>query len=168
VSDVKRHFDEFHPGLIKELRAVAMGEALVISPGDLRLVALALKKDLGFDMLIDIAAVDFKGKAEPRFEVDYFFYNLARKTRVHIKVPVASSDKPEVDSITDLYPAANWAEREIWDMMGIIVNGHPNLRRILMWTGFEGHPLRKDYPINKRQPIPVLDVNLIPERGKHS
>ncbi|HOT02340.1 MAG TPA: NADH-quinone oxidoreductase subunit C, partial [Acidobacteriota bacterium] len=75
-----------------------------------------------------------------------------RRARLRVKLPVPE-EQPEVDSLTPLWKSANWYEREVWDMFGIRFRGHPNLKRILMYEGFEGHPLRKDYPIKKRQPL---------------
>jgi NADH-quinone oxidoreductase subunit C len=87
-----------------------------------------------------------------RFTVVYHFYSMAHKHRLRLVVPVEEA-APELDSLTALWPGADWLEREVWDMFGIVFRGHPNLRRILMYEGFEGHPLRKDYPVNKRQPL---------------
>ena len=93
------------------------------------------------------------GPATPaRFEVVYHFFSVPLMHRARLKVPVEESD-PVVDSLTLLWPGADWFEREIWDMFGIRFQGHPNLKRILMYEGFVGHPLRKDYPVNKRQPL---------------
>ncbi len=89
---------------------------------------------------------------EARFAVVYHFYSLEHKHRLRLVVPVEEADA-ELDSLTSLWPAANWLEREVWDMFGIRFTGHPNLKRILMYKEFEGHPLRKDYPVNKRQPL---------------
>ena len=85
-----------------------------------------------------------------RFAVIYHFYSMAHKHRLRLAVPV---EEAEVDSLTSLWPGANWLEREVWDMFGIGFRGHPDLKRILMYEGFEGHPLRKDYPVKKRQPL---------------
>ncbi len=90
--------------------------------------------------------------ADDRFAVVYHFYSLEHKHRLRLVVPVPESDL-EVDSLTPLWAGANWLEREVWDMFGIRFRGHPNLKRILMYEEFEGHPLRKDYPVNKRQPL---------------
>jgi NADH-quinone oxidoreductase subunit C len=87
-----------------------------------------------------------------RFAVVYHFYSLPLKHRLRVVVPVEETDA-EVDSLTSLWGAANWLEREVWDMFGIRFRGHPNLKRILMYEEFEGHPLRKDYPVKKRQPL---------------
>ena len=90
------------------------------------------------------------GKA--RFAVVYHFYSLEHKHRLRLVVPVEEAE-PELDSLTSLWAGANWLEREVWDMFGIRFRGHPDLKRILMYEEFEGHPLRKDYPVNKRQPL---------------
>ncbi len=89
---------------------------------------------------------------EFRFEVVYHFYSATHNHRLRLKVPVTEAD-PVVDSLTSFWRAADWFEREVWDMFGIRFNGHPNLKRILMYEPFEGHPLRRDYPVNKRQPL---------------
>jgi NADH-quinone oxidoreductase subunit C len=116
----------------------------------------SLKSDsaLGFNILMDLFAVDYSqwDEKEARFEVVYNLYSLKHAHRLFVKVAVAEED-PTVDSVVSVWPAANWFERETWDMMGIRFSGHPDLRRILMYEGFEGHALRKDYPFNKRQPL---------------
>jgi NADH-quinone oxidoreductase subunit C len=89
---------------------------------------------------------------QSRFAVVYHFYSMSHKHRLRLVVPVEEADA-EVDSLTSLWPGAGWLEREIWDMFGINFIGHPDLKRILMYEGFEGNPLRKDYPVNKRQPL---------------
>jgi NADH-quinone oxidoreductase subunit C len=109
-----------------------------------------LKEEFGFNMLMDLCGVDYFGQ-EPRFEVVYNIYSLEKNTRLRVKTQLNESE--EVDTITHLWPIADWLERETWDMYGIVFKGHPNLKRLLMYDGFEGHALRKDYPINKRQPI---------------
>ncbi|MFP6658455.1 MAG: NADH-quinone oxidoreductase subunit C [Pirellulales bacterium] len=90
--------------------------------------------------------------AEARFAVVYHFFSLKHKHRLRLVVPVQEAEA-EVDSLTSLWAGANWLEREVWDMFGIRFLGHPDLKRILMYEEFEGHPLRKDYPVNKRQPL---------------
>ncbi len=93
------------------------------------------------------------GPPDPsRFTVVYHFFSTAHKHRLRLVVPVEES-VAEVDSLTDLWPGANWLEREVLDMFGIAFRGHPDRKRILMYEEFEGYPLRKDYPVNKRQPL---------------
>ena len=89
---------------------------------------------------------------EARFVVVYHFYSVVHKHRLRLVVPVEESEA-ELDSLTPLWAGADWLEREVWDMFGIRFGGHPDLKRILMYEEFEGHPLRKDYPVNKRQPL---------------
>lgn len=89
---------------------------------------------------------------QSRFAVVYHFYSTTHKHRLRLVVPV-EEDVAQLDSLTALWPGANWLEREVWDMFGIRFRGHPDLKRILMYEGFEGHPLRKDYPVKKRQPL---------------
>jgi len=90
--------------------------------------------------------------ASARFAVVYHLFSQPLKHRLRLEVAVEEAD-PEVDSVTSLWAAADWLEREVWDMFGIRFRGHPNLKRILMYKEFVGHPLRKDYPVNKRQPL---------------
>jgi NADH-quinone oxidoreductase subunit C len=111
---------------------------------------------LKFDMLTDVTAVDYlryPGREDgPRFDVVYHLYSIDHNHRLRIKVPV-EQDAASVPTASGLWPIANWLEREVWDMFGIRFEGHPDLRRLLMYEEFEGHPLRKDYPINRRQPL---------------
>ncbi len=90
--------------------------------------------------------------AEARFVLIAHFYSSTQKHRLRLVVPVPEEDL-QVDSLVELWPGANWLEREVWDMFGIVFRGHPDLKRILMYEDFEGHPLRKDYRVNKRQPL---------------
>ena len=104
-----------------------------------------LKGDLGYNFLCDLCGVDYLGQS-PRFMVVYNIYNISLKDRLRIKVPVEESDAT-VDTVSTIWSTANWPERECWDLMGISFNNHPDLRRILMAADWEGHPLRKDYPL---------------------
>jgi NADH-quinone oxidoreductase subunit C len=119
-------------------------------------VARALKSDFGFDVFLDVTAVDWIGQS-PRFEVVWHFYSTADKVRVRVKARVGE-DEPVVDSLTPLYGSAAFMERECHDMYGIRFRGNADLRPVLLYEGFVGHPLRKDYPKRKEQPlIPYLD-----------
>lgn len=117
-------------------------------------VASFLRSDRDFNMLIDLSAVDYLkwGQSRCRFEVVYNVYSLRKNQRLFFKAAVPEED-PVMDSVASLWPAANWYEREVWDMFGIRFRGHPDLRRILLYESFEGHPLRKDYPHDLRQPL---------------
>lgn len=119
----------------------------------------ALKEDLNvlFDFLMDLTTVDYI-KEKPRFEMVYQLFSTKFHHRLRIKVRVDEQDL-EVPSLTSLWQAANWMERESYDMYGVKFSGHPDLRRILLYEEFEGYPLRKDYPMMKEQPlVPLRDV----------
>lgn len=117
--------------------------------------------DLAFEIMMDLCGVDYltleKGGA--RFEVVYHLYSVTknRRLRVRVKVPEEEMTLP---TVTDLWQGADWFEREAYDMFGFRFEGHPNLKRLLLFEGFEGHPLRKDYPIGKRQKIPTPEERL--------
>jgi NADH-quinone oxidoreductase subunit C len=102
-------------------------------------------------MLVDVTAIDYRPR-EGRFHVVYLLASIARKARLTVKVKLPG-ENPSVPSIAALWRNANWAEREVYDMFGVRFDGHPDLRRILMYPEFVGHPLRKDYPVEKRQPL---------------
>ncbi len=104
-----------------------------------------------FDLLVDLAGVDYLGR-EPRFEVVYTLHSFKNNARLRLKALVDERD-PQIQSVASLWQIANWYEREVWDMFGIRFKNHPDLRRLLMYDEFKGHPLRKDYPIDKRQPL---------------
>jgi NADH-quinone oxidoreductase subunit C len=107
-----------------------------------------------YDFLTDLTAWDrLRMELSPRFEVVAHLYSTSRNDRLRIKTRPTDDEAPAVDSVVDVYRAANWPEREVWDMFGIRFHGHPNLKRILLYEEFVGHPLRKDYPVNKRQPL---------------
>jgi NADH-quinone oxidoreductase subunit C len=111
----------------------------------------ALKDDFAFDMFLDVTAVDWLPKT-PRFEVVWHFYSTTHKARVRVKTRVDDGDAA-VDTLTPLYNAARYAERECHDMYGIVFRGNDDLRALLLYEGFVGHPLRKDYPKQKEQPL---------------
>jgi NADH-quinone oxidoreductase subunit C len=125
-------------------------------------IARFLRDDPRADMsmLSDLTAVDFPDRT-PRFEVVVHLYSLSKGHRLRLKARVgdAAGTNAEIDTVSDLWASANWAERECWDMFGVRFKGHPDLRRILLYPEFEGHPLRKDYPADRIQPlVPYLDV----------
>jgi NADH (or F420H2) dehydrogenase, subunit C len=136
--------------------ALGRGQAVArVKPDRLLEVLRFCKQDprLQMDFLMDVVAVDFLQES-PRFEVLYILYSLLHNHRLRIKVRV--DDGQSLPSAIEIWKSADWAEREIWDMMGIPFEGHPNLKRILMYEGFQGHPLRKDYKMEKRQEIPEI------------
>ncbi len=152
-SRVLRRLIETLPGAVEETHARLGDVTARVAPGRLEEVMRFLRDESGleFDMLTDLTAVDYLGQS-PRFEVVYHLYSVAQGHRLRIKARVAE-EEAEIESLVDLWPSANWMEREVWDLYGIRFRGHPDLRRILLYEEFEGHPLRKDYPMEKRQPL---------------
>lgn len=130
---------------------------LTVKPGSVRSVLAALR-DAPFDyaVLLDLTCVDYSA-GEGRFELVYHLYSLSRNIRLRLKTSLPAAD-PAVDSLTGLWKNADWLEREVFDMFGVRFDGHPYLRRLLTYEGFEGHPLRKSYPWRLAQPrIPIKD-----------
>jgi NADH/F420H2 dehydrogenase subunit C len=104
--------------------------------------------ELAFNHITDVTAVDYPNDEE-RFEVVYHFYSIPKNQRIRLKARVREDDCT-IDSVTGIWQGANFMEREVYDLMGVRFNGHPDLRRILLTDDFEGHPLRKDYPVEGR------------------
>jgi NADH-quinone oxidoreductase subunit C len=122
------------------------GEATyTIAASDIRDIAKFCRDELSFDYLLDITSIDNFGE-EPRFEIAYHLYSMPHAVHLRLKLKL-SGDVGAVDTISDIWPTADWHEREVYDMMGIKFNGHPDLRRILMWDGYPYFPLRKDFPL---------------------
>ncbi len=137
----------------------------VLQPDSLRQVLAHLKDDpqLDFKLFLSIDAVDrlHLPENDPRFEVVYFLYSVTHHEHLRLKLRVSETN-PELPSVTSIFQGANWWERFVWDFYGIRFDGHPDLRRILMYEEFKGHPLRKDYPLRERQPLiperPIRDI----------
>jgi len=106
-----------------------------------------LKKDAGYCMLLDLTGVDNGVDASPRFKGVYHVLNMKSREYLRLTVDCVGDEQPELPSLASVYAAANWHERETYDLMGISYKGHPDLRRILMWDGYPYHPLRKDFPL---------------------
>jgi len=132
---ISRLKDKFHILNIEE-----QNRCIVIEAKELKKICLFLKEDLSFSYLMNLAAIDYKDK----FALVYIFYSFKSKERVCLKV-FLGRDNPCVESIADIFRAADWHEREAYDLMGIKFNAHPDLRRILLPDDWQGHPLRKDY-----------------------
>ena len=131
-------------------------DTAVVEPSSWKAACAFLRSDpqLDFDLFVDLCGVDYPMRT-PRMEVVLHLYSTTRRHRVRLKTRVGDEDMDgaEVDSITSIWSGANWFEREVFDMSGVTFRGHPDLRRILMYPEFEGHPLLKDYPAQKTQPL---------------
>jgi len=152
-SEALRRLLEAMPRAVKATHA-HVGDATATVDAARILDVLRFLRDtpgLDFDMLSDLTVVDWIGQ-EPRFEVVYHLLSVERHHRVRIKARVPE-EAPEIDSAVPVWPGADWMEREAWDLYGIRFRGHPDPRRILLYEEFEGHPLRKDYAKERRQPL---------------
>ncbi len=131
-------------------------ETLVVGADAWLAVSKFLRDDPRCDMqmMVDLCGVDFPNR-EPRFEVVMHLHSLHLRHRLRLKARVGDreGERAEIDSVVPIWAGANWFERETYDLMGIVFKGHPDLRRILMYPEFEGHPLRKDYPADRTQPL---------------
>lgn len=124
---------------------VAFGELTLVAPRERIVEVLTTLRDkFGFQQLLDLCGVDYPDRKE-RFEVVYHLLSMTRNARLRVKV--STDETQPVPSVISAYPAANWFEREAYDMYGMLFSGHPDMRRLLTDYGFEGHPLRKDFPM---------------------
>lgn len=139
------------PGEIKDASTMLGDDVVAIDKEALlALVKFLSGKPHEYNMLLDLTCVDYNGE-EPRFEMVYHLFSLPQNKRLRIKARLSEKDL-RIASLTAVWKNANWLEREIFDLFGVHFEGHPDLRRIFMYDGFEGNPLRKDYPLRKRQP----------------
>jgi NADH-quinone oxidoreductase subunit C len=139
-------------------------QSVIIKLESLKPLLRYCRDELGFDFLTDISSVDHF-ENEPRFEVVYELFGLGHHQ--HLRVKSLLTDEQEAPTVTDIWPTANWHEREIFDMMGIRFDGHPDLRRILMWEGYPFYPLRKEFPLaGKESEMPnVAFTGIAPLEG---
>jgi NADH-quinone oxidoreductase subunit C len=119
---------------------------VVAAPDKIVKICTALRDDYDFESLMGLSAVDYYPQMEPRFHLVYQFRSIARNFHLEVRIELDGSE-PVLETVTGVFPGANWYEREAWDMFGIRFEGHSDLRRILMPYDWEGHPLRKDYPL---------------------
>ena len=119
---------------------------LMVAPWRITEVALTLRDEFGFKMLSDETAVDYWPEESPRFHVIYQMRNLEQKLLLTLRAPL-NGNMPHIKTMEKVFPNANWFERELWDMFGIVFDEHSDLRRILMPSDWEGYPLRKDFPL---------------------
>jgi NADH-quinone oxidoreductase subunit C len=144
------------------------GEASVIVSAD-KIVeaAKAIHDEFGFDMLSTVTAVDYWPEETPRFHLFYRFNSLPNRICLNVRVPIPGVD-PSAPTIEGVYKSANWNEREIYDMFGIKFTGHSDLRRLLMPEDWQGHPLRKDYPLGYEEPQYSFNFDEIDARKPHA
>jgi NADH-quinone oxidoreductase subunit C len=130
----------------------ALGEVTVTVPREsILMICQTLKTTHKFDMLADLCGADRGPEEDPRFEVNYHLFSTKHKNRLRLKV-LLTEDEPKVESVVSVWKTANWHERETYDLVGVIFENHPDLRRILLPSDFDGHALRKDYPLRGYEP----------------
>ncbi|HEY5145575.1 MAG TPA: NADH-quinone oxidoreductase subunit C [Polyangiaceae bacterium] len=143
---------------ILETHSAFGDDTAVVDPAAWKAVCTFLREDpaLDFDMPVDLCGVDYPNRAAVgRMEVVMHLYSISQKHRIRLKARVGDEDMDgaEIDSVTSIWSGMNWLEREVFDMSGVRFRGHPDLRRILMYPEFEGHPLQKTYPADRTQPL---------------
>jgi len=158
VDKLKRHYGSG----IREASTYLGQNYLVVEPSLIREVLQILRDEEQFDYCVDITAVHYP-KREKQFDVVWILYSFPRNQRMRVKIMAA--DGEAVPSAVPIWPTANWLEREAYDMFGIVFDGHPNLKRILLPDGWKGHPLRKDYGIIQ-QDKEWVQINLGIESGQ--
>ncbi len=147
-------FDMLQKNLVPAAGPAAPSHGILVftlTPAELLPAVRRLRDQFGFDLFLDVTAIDWLGQS-PRFEVVHHFYSTAHKLRVRLKTRVHEADLT-VDSLSPLFGSAAFMERECHDMYGIVFRGNDDLRPILLYEGFVGHPLRKDYPKQREQPL---------------
>ena len=155
MDDAVAMLETEFPGTILEKKEFRGETSVSVKAESAHAVAQFLRDKLGFDYFIDLATIDHY-ETEPRWEVVYELYSMAEGRHLRLKYSLLENE-PEAPTVSDLWPTADWHEREAYDMMGIKFKGHPDLRRILMWEGYPHYPLRKDFPL-EGLPSDVPDV----------
>jgi NADH (or F420H2) dehydrogenase, subunit C len=155
MDEVVNKLEARFPGVVLERKEFRGETSLTIKKETAREVALFCRDELAFDYLVDLATIDHF-QTEPRWEVVYELYSMSANIHLRLKYTMPE-DEPEAPTVSDIWPTADWHEREAFDMMGIRFKDHPDLRRILMWEGYPYHPLRKDFPLEGK-PSETPDV----------
>src|SRR6516165_1328216 len=145
IQELLDSFDKLFGGKIQTKNEFREETTFTIAASDLREIANFCRSEFLFDYLLDITSIDNFGE-DPRFEIVYHLYSMPHGVHLRLKLRVPE-ELGAVDTISDIWPTANWHEREAYDMMGIKFTGHPDLRRILMWDGYPFFPLRRDFPL---------------------
>jgi len=170
LTDYHARIRESIPEAVLEARTELGNEILVVDAEHLVPAATLLRDEFGFEMLLDISGVDWVPR-EPRYDVNYHLLALDDNRRLRVKVQLPDVEAPHLPSVIEVWPAADWHEREVYDFFGFVFDGHPYLRRIFMPDEWIGHPLRKDYPVGG---VPVeyriepayVGANIVPSRAR--
>jgi len=142
------------PGATFDVGASVDFAAVYVPAEHIVATCAALRDHLNFEVLVEVTAADYLPR-HPRYEVVYHLLSVSRRARLRLKVRVAADGT--VPTVQSVYPGAGWLEREVWDMFGVVFDGHPDLRRLLMPEDWEGHPQRKDYPVQIRKTVQTYE-----------
>lgn len=147
-KDIAEQIKEKFAGEVKEVSEFRGQVAVILKKDRIKEIMRFLygTPELNFNYLVDLCGVDYLGKKEPRLEVVYHLYSIEHRHLIRLRAEVAEEDA-SIDSVVDIWAGANWHERECFDLFGITFKGHPDMRRVLLPDDWEGHPLRKDYPL---------------------
>ena len=158
INPAVKKLQEKFPTSILEVKTFRDEVNVIVQKKDILNICKFLysDSDLQYQMLTDLCGVDFFPES-PRFEVVYLLYSMKNQQRLRLKIRVGESES--ISSVESIWKAADWLEREVYDLFGITFDNHPDLRRILLWDGYEGHPLRKDFPVEG----PDFDKPFVPE-----
>ncbi|MBK9152632.1 MAG: NADH-quinone oxidoreductase subunit C [Chloracidobacterium sp.] len=147
VDALRDHDPEWVHSVTESLDEVTV----TVPAGAIVEICTFLRAGHGFDLLADLCGADRGPEEDPRFEVNYHLFSTSHYKRIRLKALV-SEDDPRLPSVSDVWKTANWHERETYDLLGVVFEGHPDLRRILLPSDFDGHALRKDYPLRGYEP----------------
>jgi NADH-quinone oxidoreductase subunit C len=161
LKALKERFNLHDSELVKYPSTLVAQASQIVS------ICQVLHDEFGYDFLFELTAVDYWPEETPRFNLVYGFYSHANNVRLMIRVPL-DGDNPSISTVEGVYRGANWHEREVWDMFGIKFEGSHDLRRILMPFDWEGHPLRKDYPLGYEEPEFTFNYDEIDKRKHHA
>ncbi len=151
-------------GKFPQVTARASGDHPAINAplADAKALLAVLRDEFGYDFLVDVTAADWGVEVSPRFSVFWHLYSTKDGAYLRVAADCVNDVEPAAPTVSDLWPAADWHERETYDLLGVTFNGHPDLRRILMWDGYPYHPLRKDFPLaGIDTPLPDEEVGAI-------
>jgi NADH-quinone oxidoreductase subunit C len=170
LADYAAKIRESFPEAVVDARTELGNEILVVARDHLVDTARVLRDDFEFDMLLDVSAVDWTPR-DLRYDINYHLLATDDHRRLRLKVQLPDVEPPTLASVIEIWPGADWHEREVYDFFGVIFEGHPYLRRIFMPDEWIGHPLRKDYPVGgvpveyKIEPA-YVGANLVPSRAR--
>lgn len=163
LENIVQNIQQTFNAVVNEFRGEIQ---LLVEPGQIVKVLATLREQYSFELLSALTAVDYYPQTSPRFHVVYQLTSVSKNLSLQVRVPL-DEDNPRLPTSTDVYAVANWRERELLDMFGLVFEGHPDPRRILTPEGTEGHPLRRDFPLGYEEPQFTFNYDQIAMRKPH-